>query len=122
MSLTFSKRKTIWQYICLMKRFSLVKWTRLFFFFKVFPFFSFVEMTIKFNQDMYAKMRAKKNEPLSALGKRVVRIVDQGSLATPVATVARPTRVASPTTSVEEITTLRKKAHVVDKGNEKASL
>ena len=58
-------------------------------------------MTIKFNHDMYAKMRAKKNEPLSALGKRVVCIVDQGSLATPVATVTRPTRAATSATLVE---------------------
>ena len=59
-------------------------------------------MTIKFNQDMYAKMRAKKNEPLSALGKRVVCIMDQGSPATPVATVTRPTKAATLATSVEE--------------------
>ena len=36
----------------------------LFFFLKC---FSFAEMTTKFNQEMYAKMRAKKNEPLSNL-------------------------------------------------------
>ena len=63
----------------------------------------------------------KKNEPLSALGKRVVRVVDQGSPATPTATVIGPTRVASPATSVEEITPLKKKARVADKRKEKAS-
>ena len=31
-------------------------------------------MTIKFNQEMYAKMRARKNEPLSSLGKKVVQV------------------------------------------------
>ena len=36
----------------------------LFFFFSN-KCFSFAEMTTKFNQGMYAKMRAKKNEPLS---------------------------------------------------------
>ena len=63
----------------------------------------------------------KKNEPLSALGKRVVRVVDQGSPATPTATVTGPTRVASLATLVEEITPLKKKARVADKRKEKAS-
>lgn len=27
-----------------------------------------VEMTTKFNQEMYAKLRARKNEPLSSIG------------------------------------------------------
>ena len=63
----------------------------------------------------------KKNEPLSALGKRVVRVVDQGSPATPTAIVTGPTRVASPATSVEEITPLKKKARVADKRKDKAS-
>ncbi|KAL0009961.1 hypothetical protein SO802_005069 [Lithocarpus litseifolius] len=34
------------------------------------------KMTTKFNQDMYVKMRAKKNEPFFALGKRGVHVVD----------------------------------------------
>ena len=63
----------------------------------------------------------KKNEPLSTLGKRVVRVVDQGSPTTPTATVTGPTRVASPATSVEEITPLKKKACVANKRKEKAS-
>lgn len=46
------------------------------FFFKCFFFFSFIEMTTKFNQEIYAKMRAKKNEPFSTLGKRTVHVVD----------------------------------------------
>ena len=78
-------------------------------------------MTTKFNQDMYAKMRAKKYEPLSALGKRVVRVMDQGSPTVLATTIPRPTRVAFPTTSVEEITPRTKKARVADKGKEKAS-
>ena len=63
----------------------------------------------------------KKNKPLSALGKRVVRVVDQGSPATLTATVTGPTRVASPATSMEEITPLKKKARVADKRKDKAS-
>ena len=43
-------------------------------------------MTTKFNKDIYAKMRAKKGEPLSNIGKK--------------------TRTASLSTSVEELPTL----------------
>jgi len=39
-------------------------------------------MAMKFNQEMYAKIRVKKNEPLSNLGKRVVCVVDNGTLVT----------------------------------------
>lgn len=77
-------------------------------------------MTTKFNQDMYAKMRAKRNEPLFAHGKRGVRVVDQGLLAIPATNVPIPMRAASPATLVEEITPLKKKPRV-DKGKEKAS-
>lgn len=64
-------------------------------------------------------MKVKKNEPLFALGKKVVRVMDQGSLTVPAATVTRPMRAASSATSVEEIMPLWKKARV-DKGKEKA--
>ena len=37
--------------------------------------FLLAEMTTKFNKDLYAKMRTKKDEPLSSLGKRTVRII-----------------------------------------------
>ena len=36
-------------------------------------------MTTKFNKDMYARMRGKKDEPLSALGTKSVRITDKGA-------------------------------------------
>ena len=65
-------------------------------------------------------MKEKKNEPLSAFGKRGVRVMDQGLPAAPATNITIPTRVASPATSVEEIMPLRKKAQV-DKGKEKAS-
>ena len=96
----------------------------LFFFF----FFIFLSVSLLFfcrDKDKIqsrARIRAKKNEPLSTHGKRVVYVMDQGSLAAPAATVIRPTRVASSVTSVEEITPLRKKVREVDKGKEKASL
>ena len=63
--------------------------------------FSFAEMTTKFNQELYAKMRAK-NEPLSNLEKRVVQVIEKGTPITPVAFVPEATRVASPATSVEK--------------------
>jgi len=63
--------------------------------------FSFAEITTKFNKKMYAKMRAKKNEPLSNLGKKVVRVVEKGTPVTPATSVPEVTRIASPTTSVE---------------------
>ena len=36
-------------------------------------------MTTKFDKDMYAKMKAKKDETLSNIGKKVVRITGRGS-------------------------------------------
>ena len=65
----------------------------------------------KFNKDMYAKMRAKKDEPLSNIGKKTVRITGRGSPAvlatstTPVAFGAKTTSTASPSTSIEELLT-----------------
>ena len=77
-------------------------------------------MTTKFNQGMYAKMRAKKNEPLSNLGKRVVHVVEKGVSVTLVTPVSKPTRTASPANLVEEITPRLKKQCVADKGKDKA--
>ena len=85
----------------------------------MFPFFSFIEMTTKFNQDMYSNMRAKKNEPLSHLGKWVVRVVEKRVSITPATSVLDVMRTASLVTSVELITPHRKKQHVADKGKEK---
>ena len=91
------------------------------FFFFFTKCFLLVEMTTKFNQDMYARMRAKKNEPLSALGKKVVRVVDQRTLATPVTSVLETARVPSPATSMEELIPWTKKPSVVEKEKEKVS-
>ena len=78
-------------------------------------------MTTKFNKDMYAKMRSKKDEPLSNLGKKVVRVTGQGSTPTPIPPIAlETTRTASPTTSIEEIVTPgSKRQRVASKGKEK---
>ena len=69
---------------------------------------------------MYAKIRAKKNVPLSNLEKRVVRVVEKGVFVPPSTPVTDMTRTASPTTSVEEITPHPKKQCMADKGKEKA--
>jgi len=49
-------------------------------------------------------MKAKKNEPLSNIEKRVVQVVEKGTLVTLVVSVLEAMRVASPAVSVEEIT------------------
>ncbi|KAL0014155.1 hypothetical protein SO802_001224 [Lithocarpus litseifolius] len=78
------------------------------------------KMMLKFNQGVYEKMRAKKNEPLSNLEKRVVRVVEKGVSITPATLVTKMTRTASPTTSVEEIIPRLKKQCVANKGKDKA--
>ena len=68
-------------------------------------------MTTKFNKDMYAKMRSKKDEPLSSIGKKGVCVMGKGLLVTPVTSVTpivftvETVRTASPATSMEEIPT-----------------
>lgn len=66
-------------------------------------------MTTTFNQEMYAKMRAKKNEHLSDLKKRVVRVVENETPITPATSVSEATRIAFSSTSVEEITPRRRR-------------
>ena len=68
-------------------------------------------MTTKFNKDMYAKMRSKKYEPLSSIGKKGVRVTGKGlsvtlvTSATPIVSAVEIVRMASLATSVEEIPT-----------------
>ena len=73
-------------------------------------------MTSKFNQLMYAQIKAKKNEPLSSLGKRVVRMVEKRASVTPTTSILEVTRIASLATLVEEITPCPKKQCMADKG------
>ena len=81
----------------------------LFFFFLKYSILA--EMTTKFNKDMYAKMRPKKDEPLSSIGKKGVRVTGKGPSVTPVASATpivfavKTVRTTSPATSVEEIPT-----------------
>ena len=80
------------------------------------------EMTTKFNKDMYVQMRSKKDEPLSALGTKSVRITDRGIpilavlLSSP---TSAPTRVVSLTPSVEELPPRNKILKVGEKQKEK---
>ena len=76
-------------------------------------------MTTKFNQEMYTKMKAKKNKPFSSLGKKVVQDVEKGTLITPTIFDPEATRTASPTTSLEELTPCLKRQRTLAKGKEK---
>ena len=81
-----------------------------------------VEMMKKFNKDMYARMRNKKDEPLSALRTKSVHITDRGApilAALPSSLTSVPTGVASPTPSVEELTPRNKRLRVGEKQKEK---
>ena len=68
-------------------------------------------MMTKFNNDMYVKMRSKKDEPLSNIGKKTVCIIEKGPFSTPfisvtpIVSVTKTTRRDSPTTSEEELPT-----------------
>ena len=88
--------------------------------------FPLAKMTTKFNKDMYAKMRSKKDEPLSNLGKKVVRVTGKGpavnplSSVTPIVSATKMTRMASLTASIEEIPTpSSKRPRVTGKEKEK---
>ena len=80
----------------------------------------------KFNKDMYAKMRSKKDKPLSSIGKKGVRVMGKGPSVTPVTSTTpivsgvETVRTASPATSVEEIPTpSSKRPRILGKEKEK---
>ncbi|XP_075671764.1 uncharacterized protein LOC142641251 [Castanea sativa] len=86
------------------------------------------KMTTKFNKGMYEKMRSKKDEPLSNIGKKVVRVkgkvtsVTPITSSTPVVSGADTTRTASPATSIEEIPTpASKRPRTAERGKETTS-
>ena len=68
-------------------------------------------MAAKFNKDMYAKMRSKKDKPLSSIGKKGVRVTGKGpsvtpvTSATPIVSGVETVRTTSLATLVEEIPT-----------------
>ena len=85
-------------------------------------------MTTKFNKEMYKKIKEKKNEPLSNIGQRRLRITDKekekeketmerGS-STPALDLEEG-QAASPSISVEEVIRPLKKQKIVNKGKEK---
>ena len=87
-------------------------------------------MTSKFNKEMYNKIKGKKNEPLSSIGQKRLRItnkekekekekeeVERGS-STPAFDLDEGL-AASPGISVEEVARPFKKQKVVSKGKEK---
>ena len=79
-------------------------------------------MTTKFNKDMYARMRGKKDEPLSAIGTKSVRNTDRGVpilSALPSSPTSAPARGVSPTPSVEEVPPHNKRLRVGEKQKEK---
>ena len=81
-------------------------------------------MTTKFNQEMYARIKGKKNKPLSSIGQRRLRVTDKEKEKE---TVERgsstPTldegRVASPGVSIEEVVLPLRRQKMGDKGKEK---
>ena len=81
-------------------------------------------MTTRFNKDMYPKMRSKKDEPLSNVGKKGVRVTGKGpsvlppTNATPIVSGVENVRKASLATSVEKIPTPSSKRQRVS-GKEK---
>ena len=70
--------------------------------------FCHAEMTTKFNQEMYARMKAKKNKPFSSLGKKVVQVVEKGTPVTLATYVVKATKTASPTPHPKRQRTLAK--------------
>ena len=84
-------------------------------------------MTTKFNKDMYAKMRSKKDKSLSSFGKKGVHVTGKGPSVTPVTSTTpivsgvETVRTASPAISVEGIPTRSsKRPRISGKEKEKA--
>ena len=78
-------------------------------------------MMNKFNQSMHAKIWGKRNEALSSIGKKTVWVVEKGVSVPHPALVTEPSRTTLPATSIEEITPIRKRPWVEDKGKDKAN-
>ena len=79
-------------------------------------------MTTKFNKDMYARMKGKKDKPLFAIGTKSVCITDRGVpilSALPSSPTSAPARGVSPTPSVEEVPPRNKRLRVREKQKEK---
>ena len=80
------------------------------------------EMMTKFNKDMYVRMRSKKDEPLSAIRTKSVRITNRGTpilTALPSSPTSVPAGVASLISLVEELPPRNKRLRVGEKQKEK---
>ena len=80
------------------------------------------EMTTKFNKDMYTRMRNKKDEPLSAIGAKSIRVTKRGALilaALPSTSTPGTVGTALPTPSMKELTPRHKRPRTGDKQKEK---
>ena len=64
-------------------------------------------------------MKARKNEPLSSLRKKVVQVVEKGTSITQATSVLETTRTTSPMTSLEKLTPCPKRQRTLAKGKEK---
>ena len=79
-------------------------------------------MMTKFDQELYARIKAKKNEPFSSISQWRVRVVEkekevtEKGLSTP---VSEEGQAASPSASIKEITLRSKKCWIGDKEKEK---
>ena len=87
-------------------------------------FCPFAEMTTKFDQELYAKIKAKKNEPFSSIGTRRLRVVEKEKEKEVTEKISStPTldegRATSPSVSIEEVIPHTKKHKTRDKGKEK---
>ena len=81
-------------------------------------------MTTKFDQELYAKIKAKKNEPFSSIGTRRLRVVEKEKEKEVTEKISStPTldegRATSPSVSIEEVIPHTKKHKIRDKGKEK---
>lgn len=76
-------------------------------------------MTTKFNKEMYAKIKVRKNEPLSSLGKKEVWVVEKGAPIIPTTSIPKVTRTDFPTTLLEEIIPCPKRQRTTGKGEDK---
>ena len=94
-------------------------------FFFSFSFFG-AEMMTKFNKDLYAKIKGKKNEPFSSIGQRRLRVVEKDKeMEKEVVERGSSTltldegHITSPRISIEEVGPPSKKCKAGDKGKEK---
>ena len=80
-----------------------------------------LEMVTRFRQDMYARIKAKKNEPLSSIDQKRPRVTGKEVIETTLSMLTLPEpRAASPTVSLKELTPCRpKKTRSGDKGKGK---